>query len=333
MNRTFVITLALAASSSARADVETAKVAYAAGEHAFNAGQLDQAIQLFKEAYEQQPEPAYLYDVAQAYRQQGDCKQALFFYKRFLWLASDNPSKPLKQEVKMEVEGDIAELEACERRKESPKPSSTPPPATKVAATHDDEDDGERDGDERPSASHDGEPKLVVAHAAIGVAKVTAGNLDTPVQLAVAATAGYPIRIADKAQLEIGPALMFTPLPYTAGSGAGAGSLFAIAADVGASYVALPKLAARVDLAAGVQVIAGLDRPGNPFTVGGAPATGPLGTFFTRLALSVDYAVTPDVLVTATPLALSYSPAPAGFMSSISSLTTLSVLVGVGYRR
>jgi hypothetical protein len=71
----------------------------------------------------------------------------------------------------------------------------------------------------------------------------------------------------------------------------------------------------------------------NPFTEGGASASGALTVFHLRTALSVDYAVTPNIVVTATPIAFAYSPAPDGFDPSISSLTTLSFMAGVGYRR
>jgi hypothetical protein len=229
---------------------------------------------------------------------------------------TSDPTKPLKPEVKTEVEGRIAQLEVCAR------------PEVKVATR--DAGDDDSDDDAPPTSTR---KALFVARIGAGIAKIGAGNLDTPPQLAVAAIAGYPIRLAERVELDLGPALMFSPLPYTATTGAGTGSLFAIAADAGASFTVMPNLALRADLAAGVQVFGGLDKAGNPFTAGGAPATGPLAMFFTRLAASADYAVTRDVVVTATPLALSYSPAPAGFMSSISSLTAVSFLIGVGYRR
>ena len=37
--------------------------------------------------------PAYLYNVAQAYRQGGKCKDAAFFYKRYLSLKPDAPNR------------------------------------------------------------------------------------------------------------------------------------------------------------------------------------------------------------------------------------------------
>jgi hypothetical protein len=113
----------------------------------------------------------------------------------------------------------------------------------------------------------------------------------------------------------------------------GSGALFGILADVAPSYTIIPKLAARADVGLGALVFSGLEKDGNPFTDMGLPATGPLAAFMIRAAVSADYAITPNVIVTATPLAFSYSPAPSGFQSSISALSTLSFLAGVGYRR
>ena len=49
------------------------------------------------------------------------------------------------------------------------------------------------------------------------------------------------------------------------------------------------------------QIFAGLDKMGNPFTAGGAAATGPLTVFHVRAAVSGDYLVTPNVVITVTP--------------------------------
>src|SRR5437016_9916281 len=106
----------------AHADQAKAKQLYDDGEKAYNLGQFDKAIQLFTNAYEEWPEPAFLFNIAQAYRQAGDCKQALFFYKRFLSLKENDTKKPIKPEVKKDVEGRIAELEDCVKRDLANKP-------------------------------------------------------------------------------------------------------------------------------------------------------------------------------------------------------------------
>jgi hypothetical protein len=100
----------------AYADQAKAKQLYDDGEKAYNLGQFDKSIDLFTKAYEEWPEPAFLFNIAQAYRQAGNCKQALFFYKRFLSLKENDTKKPIKPEVKKDVEGRIAELEECVKR-------------------------------------------------------------------------------------------------------------------------------------------------------------------------------------------------------------------------
>ena len=100
----------------AQADQAKAKQLYDDGEKAYNLGQFDKSIDLFTKAYEEWPEPAFLFNIAQAYRQAGNCKQALFFYKRFLSLKENDTKKPIKPEVKKDVEGRITELEDCVKR-------------------------------------------------------------------------------------------------------------------------------------------------------------------------------------------------------------------------
>ncbi|MGE5185237.1 MAG: tetratricopeptide repeat protein [Acidobacteriota bacterium] len=347
----------------ARADEATAKQRYEDGEHAYNLGQFQKAIDLFTQAYEQWPEPAFLFNIAQAYRQAGDCKQAMFFYKRFLALKANDTKRPIKPAIKDEVEGRITELEDCVKREIASKPpdtldngsgqmtTTTPPrppgpttkPATTTAtaapqpvatATDKQDDDDDDDGETRVVKRGGYQPRLISARVTGGAAKLSAGGLDTPMQPAFAAFVGYPLALAPRLELDLGPMVTFTPVPYgTTSNGDGTASLFAVAADAGIAYTVIPKLAVRGDVGVGVQLMSGLEKDGNPFTTDGSAATGALSTFFTRIAASADYAVTQNLVVTATPIAFSYAPAPTGFLSTISSLTTLSFLVGVGYRQ
>lgn len=131
-------------SSSAFADEVSARKTYDAGERAYNLGDFQKAVTLFKQAYEDWPEPAFLFNIAQTYRQAGDCKQAVFFYKRYLSLKLNDSKKPLKPEVQKEVEARILELEECMRRELASRPpdaldngkTATPTTATPTTATN-----------------------------------------------------------------------------------------------------------------------------------------------------------------------------------------------------
>lgn len=349
------VLLVVASAGVAVADETTARQNFDAGERAYNLGEFAKAVELFKQAYDQWPEPAFLFNVAQTYRQIGDCKQALFFYKRFISLKEQDTKKPLRPQLKEEVEKRIGELEECMKRELAAKPpqqldngggttptgtgttptgTGTTPTGTGTTPTGPD-GGGERivdsdGGPERPDAK----PSMLSVRALAGAAKLSAGNLDTKLQFTAGVLGGYPLAINDKLTLELGAAFGFTPVPYTTNDNMeGSGSLIGLDANVGPSYEVIPKLAIRADVGLGVLLFGGLDKTMNPFTEGGASASGALTVFHLRTALSVDYAVTPNIVVTATPIAFAYSPAPAGFDPSISSLTTLSFMAGVGYRR
>jgi hypothetical protein len=347
------VLLVVASAGVAVADEATARQNFDAGERAYNLGEFAKAVELFKQAYDQWPEPAFLFNVAQTYRQIGDCKQALFFYKRFISLKEQDTKKPLRPQLKEEVEKRIGELEECMKRELAAKPpqqldngggtpastgntgAGTTGTGPTVATGPDgagptvDQDTGSDGGAPASTA-----PSMLSVRALAGAAKLSAGDLDTKLQFTAGVLGGYPLAINDKLTLELGAAFAFTPVPYTTSDGMeGSGSLIGLDANVGPSYEVIPKLAIRADVGLGVLLFGGLSKEMNPFTEGGASASGALTVFHLRTALSVDYAVTPNIVVTATPIAFAYSPAPAGFDPSISSLTTLSFMAGVGYRR
>jgi hypothetical protein len=58
--------------------------------------------------------------------------------------------------------------------------------------------------------------------------------------------------------------------------------------------------------------------------------TGSLAMFAVRFGASVDYAVTPNIAITATPFAVTFSPAKDGLL--MSSILRLDFMLGIGYR-
>lgn len=60
-----------------------ASAPYEAAARAYRLGDLAGAIDGLERAYELDPDEAYLFDLAQAYRLLGDVRSALFFYKRY----------------------------------------------------------------------------------------------------------------------------------------------------------------------------------------------------------------------------------------------------------
>ncbi len=108
-----------------------ARVAYDDGKKAYNLGEFDRAVELWKQGYEYKDDPIFLFNIGQAYRQNGDHQKALFFYRAYL---REDP----RARNRDDVEARIAELgklmEAQQNAVESPPsepvtPTVDPEPA------------------------------------------------------------------------------------------------------------------------------------------------------------------------------------------------------------
>ena len=133
--RSVVLCAAVLLPAIAVAEPKTADDWYTEGETQYNLGNFDKAADAFKQGYALESvdnkKPAYLYNVAQAYRQARKCKDASFFYKRYLSLKDQDTAKPLNPDKRKEIEGWIAELDECEKSQDAianKRPDSTMPP-------------------------------------------------------------------------------------------------------------------------------------------------------------------------------------------------------------
>ena len=93
--RAFVAVSLLAGAAAAVAEprpadpAARARALFAEGDSHFRLREYDQAIARFKEAYRLEPAPLLLFNLAQAYRLAGDCRQAAWFYDRFAHSGAD----------------------------------------------------------------------------------------------------------------------------------------------------------------------------------------------------------------------------------------------------
>ena len=340
---------------------------YKEGANQYNLGNFDKAVEAFKQGFALEPDdskkPIYLYNVAQSYRLANDCKNALFFYRRFLSLKANDPSKPIPPKTRKEIEDRIPELEACVQQQSSisKKPPNnnlppngngnadgegdkTPPDGGDHKDTHKDPHktvakgggDGEGDEDDGGSVTKPARftaPHVISARLTGGGTKVNTGSIEVPVQATFALVGGYPIAINNKLTIDAGAAFTFTPVPYTIGPASMTRSetaqLIGLMADAGLTYEVVPKLGLRADVGVGALFFANVSE--SPFT-GGAPTSGALTMFHFRGAVSADYAVTPNIIITATPFAFSYSPPKTGLVMDISAITSIDFMVGIGFR-
>jgi tetratricopeptide (TPR) repeat protein len=149
----------------------------ASGNKHFELAEYDAAIADFKEAYRIADAPGYLYNIAQAYRLKGDCRNAAIFYKNFLRRQPD-------ASIAAKVRERITEMEAC-AAKQPPEPppttttppTTTPPPtttATTTTAQTEQAEPPEEEPEAPPAANSRGWMK-VVGFSALGAGAVSFG--------------------------------------------------------------------------------------------------------------------------------------------------------------
>ncbi|MEO6954811.1 MAG: tetratricopeptide repeat protein [Polyangia bacterium] len=100
---------------------------FQAGRKAYNLGDFARAAVEYKAAYDAKPDPAFLYNIAQAYRLANNPDQALFFYRSYLRnVTGDHP----------DIEAHIHKLEAQIAARQAVtqpaviQPATTPPVIT-----------------------------------------------------------------------------------------------------------------------------------------------------------------------------------------------------------
>ena len=115
--RWLVFVVLVCAAAPALADKPGAEKAYNEGLALYKAGDYRGAADKFSLAYERDPDPVYLFNLAQAYRFAKLCQQAADSYTRFL---KEAPNAPNKDKVQKYIE----EMNACAHSQEPVKPEA-----------------------------------------------------------------------------------------------------------------------------------------------------------------------------------------------------------------
>src|SRR2546421_3189699 len=110
------VAVIMAIAVPARADEikEQAKRDVAAGLAAQQDGKYDDAIALYKKAYDAVPHPEILFDLGQAYRLKGDTATAIGYYRRYLSVEPNG-------RVAKDAERYMAQLEKAQAEEEARK--------------------------------------------------------------------------------------------------------------------------------------------------------------------------------------------------------------------
>ena len=105
-----------------------AKEHYTRGTSFYDLGRYDDAIKEFEAAYELKNDPAFLYNLAQSYRQAGKHDQAVHFYKTYLRYVPKAPNRADIEE-KIKAEEKAEEQLAVQQPGTTPPTNTTTPPA------------------------------------------------------------------------------------------------------------------------------------------------------------------------------------------------------------
>jgi Tetratricopeptide repeat len=340
---------------STEAGKRAARPHYEKGASEYNLGHFAESISEFEKAYEQDPAPILLFNIAQAHRQSGNNERAAFFYRRYL---EQDPSAANRVEVEKRIkdlEGVIQQQNDVKRRPPtevtdqdqraaaSPPATTTPPPATRTAPAA---------GTALPPPIPAGSPApeagvrtgvgLADAEAAhpirvwlsVGPAfpSFSGGNLEEPTLLSLRLGAAYALDLHGAGFIDVGVSTAYAPFQYrtidtNANRSAGFWGLLATGIY---RYRLAPHLDIAGEVGAGVVWWSGLADQ-NPFTTDGVGASGPVPMPSLLLGVGVIYHLPASFTVFAEPTFLLSKTTGDGLSSAISSVSRFDLAFGVGY--
>ena len=309
--------------SKSPAERARAEAIYKEGLRHYNVGEYEQAIAKFKESYLISAEPLLLFNIGQAYRLEGDCKQAILSYNAYLRESKD---EAIRAQVGAAIEKCRATLAEAEKHP-APEPVESPPPAAPPPAA-------------APSVSTTAvgaapEPErrsLLVARLGLGPAFASIGEVEPGLLFTVAAGVGFPIPLG-RLEVEPGVTATYTPVAwdsdYLEGT-SGRASLTGVLVNWGVALPLSDRLRARAELGGGLLVLSGVDVDGNPFLEEDEMADGALTMWHVRAGAGLELSVSRSTVLHLQPV-LSYSP-PRDLREDISSITRVDLLIGGGIR-
>ena len=347
----------LAVSATAQAATPAAKALYDKGATEYNLGHFAEAIVNFEKAYELDPAPILLFNIAQSHRQSGDNEKALFFYRRYLeHAAPDASNRPDVERRVKDLEEVLAQQSEIKRKPPTqvednehhlpatalapttppPAPPSTPPPtvgaSSSGSATSAQGPRTSRDtvavASARPTAQNETADLFRLGlEAGVAFSQFHGADLEQPGQLALRAFGGYLVTLAPF-PIEVGAALSFSPLPYKTPTEDKTATLLGVWARAAAVIPVASMLDVLGELGAGVVWWSGIEE-GNPFTSGGAAATGAIPMPSFRLSAGLRYQLPAHLFLYAAP-AFTWCKTTSGLGDSVSSVTRIELPVGAG---
>jgi tetratricopeptide (TPR) repeat protein len=128
-----LLTTASVARATEDAAARRAKTLFVEGQKQYDLGEWDAALQAFRAAYLEKPDPSFLYNLGQCLRKLGRVEEEAEVYRSYLRRLPDAPNRATVEQFIREAEDQIAHC------KKSPPPETLPPgerrfaPATAAA--------------------------------------------------------------------------------------------------------------------------------------------------------------------------------------------------------
>jgi tetratricopeptide (TPR) repeat protein len=134
-----ILVIAIAASSlgsvASADDKETARREFLEGTRRYDLNEFGPALEAFKRAYMAYEDPAFLFNIAQCYRQLGDKPNAASFYRSYLRKVPDAPNREDVSATIATLDAAIAQDNAKAREKAAGAPAPSPPTPRAVGTT------------------------------------------------------------------------------------------------------------------------------------------------------------------------------------------------------
>jgi hypothetical protein len=355
--------LLVAGSAGAVPGTEAGKKAarphYEKGASEYNLGHFAESISEFEKAYEQDPAPILLFNIAQAHRQSGNNERAAFFYRRYL---EQEPNAANRAEVEKRIkdlEGVIQQQNDVKRRpptevtdqdqRAAAQPPGTvpaaPPPATPTAFTP-----PASAATALPPPITPGSPEAGVAasatpadsesahpiHLALSVGPAfpsfSGRDLQEPTVLSLRLGVAYGIDLHRAGVIDVGVSGGYAPFQYrTIDHDVDQSAAFwALLATGTYRYRLVPNFDIAGEVGGGVVWWCGLGEQ-NPFTAGGVAATGAVPMPSLLLGLGGFYHLPAHFSVFAKPTFLLSKTTGDGLSSAISSVSRFDLAFGIGY--
>lgn len=353
-------------------DKKKAKKFYKQGTTQFKLGNFDKAIELFQKAFELSEHPSLLFNLGQAYRQKGDCKRAIFAYKGYLSESGSKARNRKLVESHIEELTKICKAQDNSRDKPPHGVSSTEGnsasgsegtdsgTSSNSGKTTGDTGDGTTDENTGSGVDVAAVDKNGAVSGGMQSAVVGGGRLEDSMEPwkpsvlsasvkagpsllgfggglqvdgarpTISVSAGYPLQFG-KFGVNIGGMFTYTPIQWELDGMSGTSTLMSALFHIGVRYWVIDKLSLGADLAGGGQFLSGLD-DGNLFLDPDTEATGALSMPHVRVGVAVEYLLTNNLMITASPFVYSMSPPKDGLRDEVETMTRMEFMLGMGFR-